>query len=128
LRVVLIAILTGLIFTACGGGGPTLDNRVLQLRMTYSITGPIEAVMAGDTGAATAGAEIECRLTASGRPVLGTAIASDTGSFEMQLDLELLPRQLPDGETFHSLNETVECRSGSGSWTNPLRQPVLRIE
>ena len=44
------------------------------------------------------------------------------------LDVDLLPQQLPDNDTFRRLNETVECRSGDGEWTNPLRQPVLQIE
>lgn len=117
-----------LLLAACGGGGPSLDNRVLQLNLTYSISGPVEAILSGGNGAAAAGAEVECRLTASGRPVVGVAVASDTGAFEMELDLELLPQQLPDNDTFQRLNDTVECRSGSGSWSNPLRQPVLRIE
>ena len=116
------------VLVACGGGGPTLDNRVLQLNLTYSFSGPTAAMLNGGDGAAAAGSDVECRLTAGGRPVIGLAVASETGAFEMELDLDLLPQQLPDSETFHRLNETVECRSGSGSWTNPLRQPVLRIE
>lgn len=128
MKVVYVAILLGLVLASCGGSGPSLDNRVLQLNLTYSISGPVEAIISGATGAAAAGAEVQCRLTASGRPVVGVAVASDTGSFDMELDLELLPQQLPDTDTFRRLNETVECRSGSGSWSNPLRQPVLRIE
>lgn len=128
LKIVIAGIAISLVLSACGGGGPTIDARVLQLHLTYSITGPTEAILVGETGAAAAGADIECRLTASGRPVIGTAVASDTGSFDMDLDLELLPQQLPDTDTFRRLNETVECRSGSGSWEHPLRQPILTIE
>jgi len=128
LKIVIAAIGISLVLSACGGSGPTIDARVLQLHLTYSITGPTEAILRGGTGAAAAGADIECRLTASGRPVIGTAVASDTGSFDMDLDLELLPQQLPDTDTFRRLNETVECRSGSGNWAHPLRQPILRIE
>lgn len=128
MKLVLWVVLTTVVLAACGGGGPALDARVLQLNLTYSISGPTAAVLNGGNGAAAAGSEVECRLTAGGRPVIGVSVASDTGSFEMELDLELLPQQLPDGDTFRRLNETVECRSGSGSWSNPLRQPVLRIE
>lgn len=128
LKIVLAAIAIGMFLSACGGGGPVIDARVLQLHLTYSISGPTEAILRGDTGAAAAGADVECRLTTSGRPVLGTATASETGSFDMELDLQLLPQQLPDNDTFRRLNETVECRSGSGAWEHPLRQPVLRIE
>ena len=128
MKLIIAAILVGMLLAACGGGGPTIDARVLQLNLTYSIDGPTEAVLRGDNGAAAAGSDVECRLTSSGRPVIGFAIASDTGSFDMQLELELLPQQLPDNDTFRRLNETVECRSGDGSWSNPLRQPVLQIE
>ncbi len=128
LRVVLTSILIGLILTACGGGGPSLDARVLQLHLTYSIEGPTDAVMQGTGGAAATGSTVECRLTGGGRPVLGTAVANETGSFEMPLDLELMPRNLPDAETFRQLNDMVECRSGTGSWVTPLRQPMVRTE
>jgi hypothetical protein len=128
LKSVLAGILVSVVLVACGGGGPALDARVLQLHLSYSITGPTSAVLNGGNGAARAGADVECRLTAGGRPVIGTSVASDTGSFVMDLNLELLPQQLPDGDTFRQLNETVECRSGNGSWSKPLRQPVLRIE
>lgn len=128
MKAVIAALLILLVLAACGGSGPSLDNRVLQMNLTYSINGPVEAILRGSEGAAAAGAEVECRLTASGRPVVGAALASDTGSFDMELDLELLPQQLPDSDTFQRLNESVECRSGSGSWSSPLRQPVLRIE
>lgn len=114
--------------SACGGGGPTIDARVLQLNLTYSFDGPSAAVLSAGDGAASAGSEVECRLTAGGRPLIGSAVAGETGAFEMPLDLELLPQQLPDGDTFRRLNETVECRSGNGSWANPLRQPLLQIE
>lgn len=124
---VLLTIGCCLLLTACGGG-PSVDARVLQLQLTYSITGPTEAFMQGGSGAAATGANVECRLTAAGRPVLGSAVADATGAFEMSLDLDLLPQHLPDGETFRRLNETVECRSGGGAWVSPLRQPVLRIE
>lgn len=124
----LAVILIALLLTACGGGGPSIDARVLQLHLTYSINGPSAAVLVADTGAVAAGSEVECRLTAGGRPIIGTAVAGETGAFEMELDLELLPRQLPDNDTFRQLNETVECRSGDGSWANPLRQPRLEIE
>lgn len=121
-------IVIGLLLAACGGSGPTLDARVLQLNLTYSFDGPTIAIMNGGDGAAAAGSEVECRLTGGDRPRIGASVASETGSFEMDLNLELLPQQLPDNETFRDLNETVECRSGDGSWTNPLRQPVLQIE
>lgn len=128
MKFIIAAILLSMLLAACGGGGPTIDARVLQLDLTYSISGPTVAIMHGDNGAAAAGADVECRLTSSGRPVIGVAVASDTGSFDMDLELELLPQQLPDNDTFRRLNETVECRSGDGSWSNPLRQPVLQIE
>jgi hypothetical protein len=101
---------------------------VLQLNLTYSFDGPSAAVLSAGNGAASAGSEVECRLTAGGRPVIGTAVAGETGAFEMPLNLELLPQQLPDSDTFRRLNETVECRSGDGPWANPLRQPRLEIE
>lgn len=128
LRVVLTTILIGLVLTACGDGGPSLDARVLQLHLTYSIEGPTEAIMQGTGGAAATGSTVECRLTAEGRPVLGTAVANETGSFDMPLDLDLLPQRIPNAETFRQLNDMVECRSGTGSWVNPLRQPLVRTE
>ncbi len=128
MRLILISLLIGLILTACGSSGPSLDARVLQLHLTYSIEGPVEAFMQGTGGAAATGSTVECRLTGGGRPVLGSAVANETGSFMMPLDIELLPKRLPDAETFRTLNDTVECRSGSGSWVNPLRQPVVRTQ
>lgn len=128
MKIFLITIFICLLFSACGGGGPTIDARVLQLNLTYSFDGPSAAVLSAGTGAAAAGSEVECRLTAGGRPIIGTAVAGETGAFEMPLDLELLPQQLPDNDTFRRLNEIVECRSGDGSWANPLRQPRLEIE
>lgn len=121
-------LLVTLLLVGCGGGGPSIDARVLQLQLTYSIDGPTSALVTGGDGAVSSGSDVECRLTGGGRPQVGTSVANDTGGFEMQLDLELLPQQLPDSETFERLNESVECRSGSGSWENPLRQPVLRVE
>jgi hypothetical protein len=128
LKIFLLMMLIALTFSACGGGGPSIDARVLQLNLTYSFDGPSAAVLSAGNGAASAGSEVQCRLTAGGRPVIGLAVAGETGAFEMELDLELLPQQLPDGDTFRRLNETVECRSGNGSWVNPLRQPRLEIE
>lgn len=121
-------LLLTLLLAGCGGGGPRIDARVLQLQLAYSIDGPTAALVTGGDGAASAGSDVECRLTGSGRPQVGASVANDTGAFEMQLDLNLLPQQLPDAETFEQLNESIECRSGSGSWEHPLRQPVLRVE
>lgn len=128
LRTFVIFTLVGLMLGSCGGGGPTIDARVLQLNLTYSFDGPTVAFLLAGDGAATSGSDVECRLTAGGRPIIGSAVAGETGAFEMPLDLELLPQQLPDSDTFQQLNETVECRSGDGSWANPLRQPRLEIE
>lgn len=124
----LTIILAGLLLNGCGGGGPEIDARVLQLSLTYSIDGPRAGTVNGDKGAATSGAEVECRLTGGDKPQIGTATAGETGAFEMDLDLASLPQQLPDGDTYNQLNESVECRSGDGSWKHPLRQPVLQIE
>ncbi len=123
-----MTILVGVALSACGGGGPSIDARVLQLNLTYSFDGPTKAVLSAGNGAASAGSAVECRLTANGKPVIGTAVAGETGAFEMALDIEQLPQQLPDNDTFRRLNETVECRSGDGPWANPLRQPLLKIE
>ena len=127
-KIVVSAILLLLLLAACGGGGPSLDARVLQLNLTYSFTGPTEAVLTGGDGAAASGSQVECRLSAGGRPQIGSVKAGETGAFQMELILEHLPQQLPDSETFKRLNDSVECRSGKGSWTNPLKQPVLKIE
>ena len=122
-----MTILVGLALSACGGGGPSIDARVLQLNLTYAFDGPTKAVLSAGNGAASAGSAVECRLTASGKPVIGTAVAGETGAFEMALDLEQLPQQLPDNDTFRSLNDTVESRSGVCRWANPLRPPMLNI-
>ncbi len=115
-----------LLLVACGGGAK-LDDRVLQLSMTYTAEGPIEARMIGERGAATADVTVECRLTSGDRPSLGEATANEIGAFEMELDHTKFPERLPSAEEFRTFNETIECRPEGGEWVNPLRQPALRV-
>src|SRR5690606_7029858 len=74
-------VIGALLLVACGGGGPQLDARVLQLSVSYTVEGPSSAELRGDTGAASAGAEVECRLTTDGKPLVGEATANEVGAF-----------------------------------------------
>lgn len=129
LRPLQLCAITALAFTllvACGGGAK-LDDRVLQLSVTYSAEGPILATMQGDRGAATSGATVECRLTTEGKPLVGQATADQFGAFEMTLDHTEFPDRLPSADEYREFNETIECRPKGGSWETPLRQPVIRV-
>ena len=115
-----------LLLAACGGG-EKLDARVLELSVTYSAGGPVAAEMSGDPGAATSGTTVECRLTGEDKPVVGEAVANEFGAFEMTLDHTEFPQRLPSADEYTTYNDTIECRPKGGSWENPLRQPVIRV-
>lgn len=117
-----------LALAGCGGGGAELDARVLQLSVGYSVDGPASATMSGGQGAASGGAEVECRMAEGNEQIIGEATADEVGAFEMELDPSAFPQRVPDADAFSRFNETVECRPEGGSWIHPLRQPQISIE
>jgi hypothetical protein len=124
-RAALLLALPALL-VACGGGAQ-LDDRVLQLSMTYTAGGPVEARMVGERGAATADTMVECRLTTGDKPLVGQTTANEIGAFVMELDHTKFPERIPSTAEFATFNETIECRPEGGAWVNPLRQPNLRV-
>jgi hypothetical protein len=122
-----IAGVLALSLTACRGSDPSLDARVMQLALVYSVTGPSSAMMSGGSGAASGGAQVECRYADGEQPVIGTATANETGAFEMPLDASVFPAKLPSTAEYAELNEMVECRAGDGGWVSALRQVRLAI-
>ena len=124
---VVLLTIVGALLASCDGGGEKLDARVLELSLVYSAEGPVMARMVGDRGAATAGANVECRLANGDKTMLGEAVANEFGAFEMELDHTAFPERVPTAEEFRTFNETVECRPSGGAWVNPLKQPVLRV-
>lgn len=125
-RLVLPVALLALLLAACGGGA-RLDDRVLQLSMVYTVEGPVRAEMIGTRGAASAGREVECRLTTGDKPIVGKAVADDVGAFRMELDHTLFPERIPTADEYRTFNQTIECRPIGGSWVHPLRQPSLQV-
>lgn len=123
----MIAGLLTLPLAACGGSDPSLDARVMQLGLVYSVTGPASAMMSGGSGAAAGGALVECRYADGEQPVIGSATANDVGAFEIPLDASVFPAKLPSTAEYGQLNELVECRSGDGGWVSALRQVRLAI-
>lgn len=123
----LIAGLLALPLAGCRGSDPSLDARVMQLALTYSITGPSSAMMSGGSGAASSGALVECRFADGEQPVIGSATADDIGAFEIPLDASVFPAKLPSTTEYGRLNALVECRAGGGGWVSALRQVRLAI-
>ena len=115
-----------ILLAACGGGA-RLDDRVLQLSVVYSVEGPVHAEMIGSRGAASAGREIECRLTTGDKPIVGEAVADEVGAFRMELDHTLFPERVPSADEYREFNKSIECRPSGGSWVHPLRPPSLRV-
>lgn len=126
-KVLPVIAVCAVLLAACGGGGPQLDARVLQLSISYTVEGPASAELRGDTGAAAAGAEVECRLTTDGEPKVGEATANEVGAFTMELDHTRFPERIPNAEEFSTFNEIIECRPKGGSWDSPLRPPEIRV-
>lgn len=126
-RALLAGAAGALLLAACGGGGPRLDDRVLQLSITYTVDGPASAELTGSRGAATAGADVECRLTTDGEPLVGEATANQFGAFTMPLDHTRFPPRIPNAEEFKTFNEIIECRPDGGQWVSPLRPPLVRV-
>lgn len=128
-RVIVIVptIVLALLLAACGGGGPQIDNRVLQLSISYDSSGPTNAQITGGRGAAASGAAIECRVTTGDQPTVGRSTANEFGAFTMALDHEEFPERPPGVTDFEDFNDVIECRPEDGSWTNPLRPPQVRI-
>lgn len=124
---VLTVMLIALVIAGCGGGGPQIDNRVLQLSISYSTGGPVAAQMSGGRGAASSGSSIECRMSEGDDDVIGRATANQFGAFTMELDHTAFPERAPSAEEFGTFNEIVECRIEGGPWRNPLRQPQIQI-
>jgi hypothetical protein len=83
--------------------------------------------MSGGSGAASAGALVECRYAEGEQPLIGSAAADDVGAFEISLDPTPFPRKLPSTEEYATFNERVECRTGDGGWVTALRQVKLAI-
>lgn len=124
---VLMFALIVLLIAGCGGGGPQVDNRVLQLSISYSAGGPVAAQMSGGRGAASAGSIVECRMSEGDGDVIGSATANQFGAFTMALEHTAFPERAPSAEEFQTFNEIIECRIEGGPWRHPLRQPQIQI-
>ncbi len=127
LQSLLLATMVVFLLAGCRGG-EELDNRLLQLSLVYSIEGPKSGTMDGTTGAATGGAEVECRMAEGEKLLIGSTTANERGAFLMDLDASFFPPRLPGSDDFQLLNETVECRPAGGAWSHPLKPAKIEIE
>lgn len=103
-----------------------LEATRMTLELTYPTTGERTANMEGQPNAAPSNARIVCRAT-SNEQRLGEGRASGDGSFDIALDPEIWPLDAISSGAFESLNETLECRAGTGPWIQPLRPPRVAI-
>src|SRR5690606_3376900 len=105
--VLLISVLLTLV-VACRNSGPKLDDRVLQLSITYSTDGPRSAQMTGGRGAASPQHTVECRIASGDKPIIGRATSDPFGAFTMELDYRDLPKRPPTVDDYDSFNEIIE--------------------
>lgn len=115
----------GLIITS-RGDETELEATRTTLELTYPTAGDPTANLEGQPGAAPSDARITCRATDNQRR-LGEGRATDDGSFEIALDPAAWPLDSISGDTYQTLNSTLECRAGTGPWVQPLRPPRVAI-
>jgi hypothetical protein len=115
----------GLIITS-GGDDPELEATLMTLELQYPTTGDPTANLEGQPGAAPGNARVSCRAT-SDHSKLGEGRATAGGSFDIPLDASPWPLDSITGDVYKTLNTTLECRAGTGPWTQPLRPPRVGI-
>lgn len=120
-----VGVTIGLIITSRGDES-ALEATRMTLELAYPTGGDPTANIEGQVDAAPAGARITCRATGDeGR--LGEGRASGDGSFDISLDAGNWPLGEITGDAYQTLNTTLECRAGTGPWTQPLRPPRVAI-
>ncbi len=115
----------GLIITS-RGDETALEATRMTLELTYPTAGDQTANLEGQPNAAPANVRIVCRAT-SDEQRLGEGRATGDGSFDIPLDPAIWPLDAISGSSFETLNETLECRAGTGPWVQPLRPPRVAI-
>ncbi|MDQ3549259.1 MAG: hypothetical protein M3439_10640 [Chloroflexota bacterium] len=115
----------GLIITS-RGDETELEATRMTLELTYPTTGNPTANLEGQMNAAPAGARITCRATSDERR-LGEGRATGDGAFDIALAAATWPLDDISGDAYQALNTTLECRAGTGPWTQPLRPPRVAI-
>lgn len=120
-----LGLTIGLIITS-RGDETRLEATRMTLELSYPTVGDPTANLEGQPGAAPANTRITCRAT-SDNHLLGEGRAIDDGSFDITLDPAYWPLDSLTGTAFPTLNTTVECRAGTGTWIQPLRPPRVAI-
>lgn len=115
----------GLIITS-RGDETELEATRMTLELTYPTTGNPTANLEGQVDAAPSGARITCRATSDAHR-LGEGRATGDGAFDIALDAATWPLDEISGAAYQTLNATLECRAGTGPWTQPLRPPRVAI-
>ncbi len=103
-----------------------LNASLLTLELAYPVSGEPTATLNGQPTAAPPNAPVSCRAMSDKRS-LGEGEARDDGSVQLLLDNSLWPLESLTGDAWKSLNNTLECRAGTGPWVQPLRQPRIAI-
>lgn len=103
-----------------------LNASLLTLELAYPVVGEHSAVLDGQATSAPPGASVACRTNPDKRP-LGEGEARDDGSIVLPLDASPWPLESLSGDAWKTLNDTLECRAGTGPWVQPLRQPRIAI-
>ena len=103
-----------------------LEATRMTLELTYPTTGEPIANLEGQPDAAPSESRITCRATDNDRR-LGEGRAAADGSFDIALDATTWPLDNITRDSYQQLNTTVECRAGTGPWTEPLRPPRVVI-
>lgn len=103
-----------------------LNASLLTLELAYPVGGEPTALLSGQRTAAPPGAPVACRRT-SDQLSLGEGESRDDGSIALPLDASTWPVEALTGDAWKTLNDSLECRAGSGPWVNPLRQPRIAI-
>jgi hypothetical protein len=119
-------VVTFLLIRSGGDDAATLDATKITLELSYPVDAAPIATLNGQPGAASDGATIACRAT-SGKQRIGQGEAGDDGAFDVPLDAAQWPLDALTRENYTTLNQTLECRAGTGDWVQPLRQPRVKI-
>lgn len=108
------------------GDSVELNASLLTLELAYPESGDPTATLDGEATAAPPGSTVSCRTTSDKRS-LGEGEARDDGSVALPLDASPWPIDALGGDAWKTLNDSLECRAGTGSWVQPLRQPRVAI-
>jgi hypothetical protein len=119
-------VVTFLLIRSGGDDAATLDATKLTLELSYPVNAAPIANLNGQPGAAPDGATITCRAT-SGKQRIGQGEAGGDGAFDVSLDAAQWPLDTLTRDGYATLNQTLECRAGTGDWVHPLRQPRVKI-